>query len=266
MSTIPNSSNTIGILVAQREDALFMSLPSTHMFNFFQRKKKPPESAAKPEVKLPESIVGRVRETLFGDMPLKSWAAQRGGAPWSFFATAQEQIDAGKKDAAIATFKQVLDLEGIESRHYLQAWHALRGLGILPTPEQSKIVYGLVIEKGMIENFDLLATYADTSCRYYNFAGSCVINDKPVGDLLKTSENLIEASSMLVAWGLTKPSTEARRPPPARDLCRINFLTPAGIHSGEGRFDILVNDSNAGPILKGSTAMMQQLIQAATKR
>lgn len=95
------------------------------MFGWF--KKKP----AAPAFPLAE-----MRETLFGDLPLQTWGGKGGDAePWNHFASAAASVQRGDPAGARQALQRVLALPGLESRHYLQAWDALRALGVaLPSP------------------------------------------------------------------------------------------------------------------------------------
>jgi hypothetical protein len=202
-----------------------------------------------------------IRETLFGDLPLEDWGRAGEGVPWSHFALALRHRDDGDRSEAVAALGAVVDVPGLESRHYLQAWHALRGLGVAPDPEQAKVVYGVVTEMGMPGGLDLLATYADHRSRYYNFSGTGVVCDEPLPEVVAASAALMKLSTLLISLGVSTPWTEPRRPPPGRGVCRISFLTPAGPHFCEGPADRLASDPNAGVILRAATALMQVLVK-----
>ena len=90
-------------------------------------------------------------------------------------------------------------MQNLEPRHYLQAWHFLRQLGVNPPDEKAKIVYGVVVEVGMEKGTDIVAAYADYTARYYNFSGAGVIWE---GDhsLDAEIEALIKAGQAVVKY------------------------------------------------------------------
>ncbi len=71
----------------------------------------------------------------------------------------------------------MLNQPGLESRHYLQAWHFLRAAGIQPPEQWAQFVLGVVVEVGMPGGADLVAAYADGSARFYSHAGGGVVWD-----------------------------------------------------------------------------------------
>ncbi|UOQ72994.1 hypothetical protein [Hymenobacter cellulosilyticus] len=120
---------------------------------------------------------------LFGDLPMAQWPASdsdlRTVEPWSWFAAAQQaqaQQDAVTAEQAL---RRVLATAGLESRHYLQAWQALRELGVTPPADTAKQVLGVVVEVSLEQGLDLLAAYADGSARYYNYSGAGVVWENP---------------------------------------------------------------------------------------
>src|SRR5262245_55716894 len=96
-----------------------------------------------------EAQIG-IRNILFGDLPFSQLpvasAEDSHAEPWLSFAQAREQLEAGDPDWAKQTLRKILEMPDLESRHYLQAWHFLRGLGELPGADQAKHLYGVVVE------------------------------------------------------------------------------------------------------------------------
>ena len=73
-----------------------------------------------------------MRDTLFGDSPISAWPATVApniGEPWKSFVQAREALARGRKDEAISTWRRITAMSGLESRHYLQAWHFLTQQG-----------------------------------------------------------------------------------------------------------------------------------------
>jgi hypothetical protein len=133
------------------------------LFNWLKTKlaKRPPE----------------IKDTLFGDSALSQWAQPRSATarqlePWVSFERAKQLLDSGDKHGATKVFHEILDKPDLESRHYLQAWHFLRGLGSSPPGDAAKEVLGVVVEVGMDRGIDLGAAYPDHHARYYNFSGA----------------------------------------------------------------------------------------------
>ena len=212
------------------------------------------------------STVG-VREALFGDMPLSKWTAPSRQAtvsePLSSFERAKLFIESGDTQQAKAALRGILEIPGLESRQYLQAYHFLRQLGEVPTQELSKRVLGVVVEVGMRNGLDLIAGYADHSARYYNYSGAAVIWERPNDTLDIVIDELLRVGGVVVQ--VIGPSQEARRPAPSRGHARISLLTPSGLHFGQGLLDAFAKDKLAGPVLAAAFRLMQELIRLTKK-
>jgi len=208
-----------------------------------------------------------LRGLLFGDLPLEAWAgggdAPRTGEPWAGFAAAsarRRQGDAaGARDALSAIVRQA----GLESRHYVQAWHALRDLGQDPPPAEAKRVYGVVVDLPMPTGLDTLVAYADRSARFLSHGGGAIVWERPDASLDAEVDALLAAGRGLV--GQIGPWAGVRPPLPPREA-RISILTPSGLHFGQGPVGVFRRDARAAPVLAAATSLMQALITKAAPR
>jgi len=208
-----------------------------------------------------ESAPNPIRETLFGDMPLDQWPGDGVSSdvfPWSAFVSARSHLAACARSEAVACWQQILQHPGLEPRQYLQAWHFLRQHGQSPPPEMAKQIFGVVIEVGMPGGLELLAAYPDHSARYYNYSGAGIVWEHPDASLDSTIDQLLEASRQVVAR--IGPWEQARPAPPLRDQARLSFLTPSGLHFGQGPMAALVRDPLGGRVLQFGTLLMKALI------
>jgi len=218
-----------------------------------------------PFGKKKETAPNSIRETLFGDMPLDQWPQDGPSSnvfPWSTFALARSHLASGSQSAAVACWREILEHRGLEPRQYLQAWHFLRQHGQQPSPDTAKQVLGVVVEVAMPKGLDLLAAYPDHSARYYNYSGAGVVWEHPDSSLDSTIDQLLESSRQLVAR--IGPWEQARPAPPPRDQARLSFLTPSGLHFGQGPMAALSRDPLGGRVLQLATVLMRALI-AITK-
>jgi hypothetical protein len=81
------------------------------------------------------ALPAEVRDLVFADASLEgvaSRAASSSDDVWSHFAAAQQALREGDKIGAIQAIRRVEEIEGLEARLHLQAWHCLRTLGELP--------------------------------------------------------------------------------------------------------------------------------------
>jgi hypothetical protein len=91
----------------------------------------------KPKPQAPPPPQPSIRDTLFGDMPLDAWGPPDATEPpWALFSGARLRLEAGDSAGAAQTLGMVLTMPGLESRHYLQAYHHLRALSE-SLPEQT---------------------------------------------------------------------------------------------------------------------------------
>ncbi len=199
-----------------------------------------------------------VRETLFGDVPLEAWPEGAPDSfPWSAFAAARSHLAAGRPADAVASWREVLAQPGLESRHYLQAWNFLRQNGQAPPPASAKQVLGVVVEVGTPNGLDILAAYADHSARYYNFSGAAAVWERPNATLDPLIDRLLAAGTEVA--GRIGPWEQPRPPAPSRGEARLSFLTPSGLHFGQGPMDKLQLDPLAGKVLQAGMQLLQAL-------
>lgn len=204
-----------------------------------------------------------VRDTLFGDLPSEAWPPGSSELsleePWITFAAAREVLAAGRTDEAIDLWRAVSTMPNLESRHYAQAWHFLRQNGLQPPPEIAKTMLGVVVEVGMDRGVDLLAAYPDHTARYYNFSGRAVVWERPDDSLDAMIDALLAAGSRVL--NAINPWPNPRKPAPPAGITRINLLSPAGLHFGEGPMQMIGNEPMARPTFDAATALMQELIR-----
>lgn len=237
----------------------------------FGRSKPDPKRSAAPLASSPSEApqlqpTSALRDTLYGDMPLEQWPAAGGASPfpWSAFEAARDRIAAADPTGAIEHWREVLSAPGLESRHYLQAWHFLNQHGQRAPSEITKQVLGVVVEVGMPKGLDLLAAYADHSARYYNFSGAGVVWERPDPSVDSAIDALLAAGAEVVArigpWDKARPSA-----PPSGQM-RLSFLTPSGLHFGQAPMKDLAADPLGGRVVHLATALMQTLIAKSQKK
>jgi hypothetical protein len=216
--------------------------------------------------KKPQSLSPSMRDTLFGDAPLENWPPGDPDPimpPWDLFVSARSHLAAGNSDVAKECWQSILKQPGLEARMYLQAWHFLRQQGKIPPPEVAKQVLGVVVEVGMRGGFDLLAAYRDYSARYYNYSKGGIVWEHPDDSLNSNIDQLLAASQLVVdkigPWDKPRPLA------PSGNVTRLNFLTPSGLHFGQGPMAALARDPLAGGVINSATILMKALIAKAGK-
>jgi hypothetical protein len=201
-----------------------------------------------------------IRETLFGDMPLERWPPNDASAnsfPWDNFVAARSALSKGNKADAVGYWQEILKRPDVEPRHQLQAWFFLRQQGQQPSADCAKQVLGVVVEVALEGGLDVLAAYSDHSARYYNYSGGGVVWEHPDESLnASIDELLLAATSVVSAIG---PWDKPRPPAPPHDHVRMSFLTPSGLHFGQGPMAALAKDPLGGKVLHSATLLMQAL-------
>jgi hypothetical protein len=206
-----------------------------------------------------------IRELLFGDAALEDWRPrsdpERALAPWTRFEMARNALEHGDRTGAVQALRLVTDAPDLETRQYLQAWHSLRQLGVQPEPDRARHVLGVILEVHLEEGLDTLAAYADTSARYINHGGPMIVWEALDDDISRLIADLLREGQRIA--DVIGPWTEPRRPPPPRNHVRVNMLTPAGLHFGEGPLAVLSADAMGGPVIAAGTRLMMALIERA---
>jgi hypothetical protein len=221
------------------------------MFNWFKKEK-------------PLKPIG-ARDTLFGDLPISEWPRDPDlhAEPWTSFVQVRKHLDKGDKSSAIPTLQKITDTLGLEPRHYLQAWHFLRQLGVNPPADKAKIVYGVIVEVGMQKGADIIAAYADHTARYLHHTGAGVIWERPDPSLDAEIDALLKAGQAVA--NVIGPSDQPRPLAPQVDQLRLNILTPSGLHFGYGTFESLGKDPMGKAIIDPATQLMLSLTKLGKK-
>lgn len=228
------------------------------MFNLFKKKQQAPVDAK-----------DAIRNTLLGDVPIPEWGKEAtDGIPWSMFAQARELVVRRQNyPEAIKIYQQITQTPGLESRHYLQAWHFLRRLKVNAPPEIDPKVYGVLVDVRLENGTEFVAAYADHSARYFNYTGSGIVWEAPDPSLNEKIDMLLQACEV-VTRQLPPLTLEQGRPIPPQNVgsVQINILTPGGIRHGIGTFETLAKIETAAPIVAMATDLMRSLIEKTSKK
>ncbi len=224
------------------------------MFNPFKRKPAPP----------PQTLSAEMSALMFGDAPWEVWGKTGAPAeePWATFIAARTAFEAKDFASAKTHLQRILDRPGLESRNYVQAWHFLRTLGVAPESDP-KHLYGVILEAGVNGGLDVIGAYEDRSARYWNFGGTGVVWDRPDDSLDADIDALFAVSRPTLQQ--IGPWEKARLGPPEQGVIRISFLTPSGLHFGQGEAALFQRDPLAGPIIHHGVALMQKLMALSRK-
>lgn len=212
--------------------------------------------------KQPDKTQFALRDALFADAALSQFLSVSPQAlsrePWASFDRAKRSLDLGDSESAIQILRQIQAVPQLESRIYLQAWHALRDIGVQPPDKDAKQVLGVVVEVGMPKGTDLVAGYVDHHARYWNFSGAGVVWERPDDSLDGFIDDLLTKGSSVVQR--IGPWKEPRPDAPPNGVVRLNFLTPSGLHFGQGPMNAIAADPMGGPVLSSAFQLMRAMM------
>lgn len=99
-------------------------------------------------------------DMLFGDLPLTYWASlESGEVPWNLFKQVKKNIDKNDNDSAVDVLNEIINMPGLESRQYLQAYHFLNELQEHDNVDSK--VFGVVLEINMPEGNNLSRSFGE---------------------------------------------------------------------------------------------------------
>ncbi|HQW03092.1 MAG TPA: hypothetical protein PLR30_11480, partial [Saprospiraceae bacterium] len=130
--------------------------------------------------------------------------------PWNIlFDPEPEQVD----------LEKIVFDDQMESRIKLLAYDAMRRHGL---PIEEKELLGVIVEVGLDEGLDILASYQDGTARYINYTGKMILWDAPDKVSAEITAQIFRDSLNIVHR--IGPWTNPRRPHPATGTVRISFL------------------------------------------
>lgn len=157
------------------------------------------------------------------------------------------------------------DLAKVQNDPKLESRQHLLASGLRKTKEAGEpvMLYGIVIEVGLKEGLDVLASFKDGSARYINHSGKLIVWETEDEEVSRITEGLFKAGNEAIQkigpWG------KARLPAPKTDNLRITFLTSNGIYFGEGPIGLISSDAVGGPVVQKGTELMVDLIKKASE-
>jgi hypothetical protein len=146
------------------------------------------------------------------------------------------------------------------TRTRILAYNRLRSIGHKP---DKKELLGVIVEVGLDEGLDVVASYRDGTARYINYTGKLVVWETTTAASEKLTKELFSQSEPILSK--IGPWNEPRRPHPAKGNVRITFLVSDGLYFGEGPIDVMFNDQMAGPALSAAGGLMKFLTEQVVK-
>ncbi|GAO44200.1 hypothetical protein [Flavihumibacter petaseus] len=224
------------------------------LFNFFKKNASPqPEGIMLPDRPYADESLNLLYNLLFCDVP--ELFRLNTGTPESYPVTIIFAEQSGAED-----LKNVANDPAVDSRYRILACNRLRLQG---SAAPNKALLGVIVEVGLDQGLDVLASFADGTARYINQSGKMVIWEAK-GDQAANAlrQDLFDKSRVVIEQ--IGPWEQPRRPHPAAGTARITFLVSDGLYFGEAPINTLFGDPLAAPALDCATRLMQFLATRAS--
>ncbi len=153
-------------------------------------------------------------------------------------------------------YQKIIDDPSLESRIKVLAYNQQLATGHKP---ENRELLGVIIEVGLDDGLDVLASYVDGTARYINYSGKIIIWETADETSSKLTQDLFANSREIIKQ--IGPWDKPRRPHPGRGIARITFLVSDGLYFGEAPIDVLFNDPLASPALISGTELMRYLTE-----
>lgn len=160
--------------------------------------------------------------------------------------------------SSVTELQKIVDDDRSDARVKILAYNRLRASGRMPGKKE---LLAVIVEVGLDDGLDVLASFEDGTARYINQTGKIVIWETTDATSRALKKNLFSKSQQIVNH--IGPWNKPRRPHPAKGNARITFLVSDGFYFGEAPIDVLFNDPLAGPALNAATELMKYMTEKA---
>ena len=159
--------------------------------------------------------------------------------------------------STVTDLQKIIDDSTADPRNKVLAYNRQLTSGHKPSKKE---VLAVIVEVGLDEGLDVLASYNNGTARYINHTGKLLVwettTDFKANEL--TSDLFLKSQQIINQIG---PWDKPRRPHPTKGNTRITFLVSDGLYFGEAQTDVLFSDQLASPALITATQLMQFLTE-----
>ena len=229
---------------------LILILASMGLFSFFRKKSEPIKAVTTTEP-YKDSSTNLIYNLLFCDN-LELYKANT-KPPYNY-----PYDILFSESSNLTDLQKVIDDNSADPRNQILAYNKQNSSGHKPNKKE---LLAVIIEVGLDNGLDVLASFKDGTARYINQTGKILIwetSDKVSDELTKNlflqSQNIV---NNIGVWD--KP----RRPYPTKGNVRLTFLVSDGLYFGEGPINVMFNDALASPTLTKATELMQYLTETS---
>jgi len=160
------------------------------------------------------------------------------------------------ESSTVTDLQKVIDDKNSDPRIKILAYNKQLASGHKPTKKE---ILAVIVEVGLENGLDVLASFKDGTARYINQTGKILVwettdemSNKLTRELFLKSQDIV---NNIGAWD--KP----RRPYPTKGNLRITFLVSDGLYFGEGPINILYKEPLASPAFLKATELMKYLTE-----
>lgn len=197
------------------------------------------------------------RDVLYGDMPLEAFAAHGTVYPWTTLRDAAHAIKSGDRAKATSLLRRVAADTSLEARLRLEAWTALRALGVTPTASEGARLEGVVVDVILATGPETLAAYVDKSAVYINYSGKAIYITR--GAALGPEIDALLAAGR-VALPRIGPFPGPRPAVTGAGTVRVALLSPQGLSFAQGPMKAIARDNLAGPVFNSAASLLQKMV------
>ena len=165
------------------------------------------------------------------------------------------------ENSSAAELQKIIDDPKSDPRIKVLAYNKLIASGINPSKKE---LLAVIVEVGLDNGLDVLASFNNGTARYINHTGKILIWETIADEKANEITNLLFENSQNIVnqigvWD------KARRPQPTKGNLRITFLVSDGLYFGEGPINVLFSDPLASPALITATELMKYLTEKSLK-
>ena len=164
--------------------------------------------------------------------------------------------------ATVSDLQKIVDDKSTDPRLKVLAYNKQRAKGHKPAKKE---LLPVIVEVGLDNGLDVLASFVDGTARYINHTGSMIVWETTTDSKSNAITNDLFAKSNEIIKKIG-PWDKPRRPHPAKGNTRITFLVSDGLYFGEASTDVLFSDQMASPALSTAAQLMQYLTQKALEK
>lgn len=164
--------------------------------------------------------------------------------------------------STITDLQKIIDNTNGDPRMKVLAYNKQLSIGHKPTKKE---LLAVIVEVGLDEGLDVLASFQNGTTRYINQTGKILVwettDDTTANQLTK---DLFSKSMEIV--NQIGPWDKPRKPHPTQGNTRITFLVSDGLYFGEAPTNTLFEDKTANPTLIAATMLMQYLTEKSLEK